>query len=190
MLTNMTRIEELLSDPNADITLDELKTELNELAKLRDKSRVFFCKRLAVAYLLIVERPLSKSEPNDGKSKKFYEWCWKNIRTANGNQYSTSTLRAYLKDGFSANPAASLRGRRDQSNHRSEKMRQLGSKLDAAVRTAAPPKVVPITRLKTEFKLATNVAQEVNALMRAWEQASSEARGQFIYMVTGKRIAA
>lgn len=37
-----------------------------------------------------------------------------------------------------------------------------------AVKTATPPKVVPITR----------------------EQASSEARAQFIYMVTGKRIAA
>ena len=31
--------------------------------------------------------------------------------------------------------------------------------------------------------------REVNALMTAWEHASTEARSQFIYMVTGKRVA-
>lgn len=187
MLTNMTRMEQLLSDPAADISLDELKVELNELAKLRDNSRAAFCKRLAVAYMLIVGRPFGKNEPRDNAAKKFYEWCWKHIRTANRKQYSTGTLKAYLAVGFSANPALSLKQKRDQANHRSERMRKLGIKLEAAV-TATPPKVVPITKLRSQFKLPTDVAQEVNQLMRAWEQASSSARAQFIYMVTGKRL--
>lgn len=189
MITNMTRMEQLLSDPAADISLDELKLELNELAKLRDNSRAAFCKRLAIAYMLLVGRPFGKSEPRDNAAKKFYEWCWKHIRTANRKQYSTGTLKSYLAVGFSSNPALSLKQKRDQSNSRSESMRKLGIRLEEAV-SAKPPKVVPITQLRSKYKLPTDVAHEVNQLMRAWEQSSSEARSQFIYMVTGKRIAA
>lgn len=189
MITNMTRIEQLLSDPAVDITLDELKAEINELAKLRDKSRVAFCQRLSVAYLMLVGRQFGKGEPQDGGSKKFFAWCAKHIRTANGKLYSTGTLRTYLGVGFSSNPAATLKAIRAQSNHRSEQMRQLGSRLDEAVKTAEPPKVVPITKLRSQFNLASDVAMEVNRLMTAWEAASSQARAQFIYMVTGKRIA-
>jgi hypothetical protein len=188
MLTNMSRMEQLLSDPAADISLDELKVEINELAKLRDNSRGAFCKRLALVYMILVGRPFGKSEPRDGASAKFFKWCAKNIRTANGKIYSSGTLSAYLRDGFSSNPMVSLKQRRDQSNHRSETMRKLGSKLDEAIKSATPPKVVPITQLRSKYKLPTDVAQEVNQLMRAWEQASSEARAQFIYMVTGKRV--
>jgi hypothetical protein len=184
----MTRMEQLLSDPAADISLDELKVEINELAKLRDNSRGAFCKRLAIAYMLLVGRPFGKSEPRDGASSKFFQWCAKNIRTANKKIYSSGTLRSYLQVGFSSNPAVSLKEKRDQSNHRSEMMRKLGSKLDQAVKTATPPKVVPITQLRSKYKLPTDVAREVNVLMSAWEQASSEARSQFIYMVTGKRV--
>lgn len=188
MITNMTRIEQLLSDPAADISLDELRVEINELAKLRDKSRVAFCKRLAVAYMLLVGRPMSRNEPSDGAQKKFYGWCARYIRTANNKIYSSGTLRTYVSVGFSANPAASLKAIRTQSNHRSELMRRLGSKLEDAVKTTTPPKVVPITQLRSKYKMPTDVAQEVNQLMRAWESASSEARSQFIYMVTGKRV--
>lgn len=190
MLTNMTRIEQLLSDPAADITLDELKLEINELAKLRDKSRVAFSKRLALAYMLLVGRSYGKREPLDGESKKFFLWCAHHIRTANGKVYSTGTLRAYLRVGFSGNPATTLKAIRAGANHRSELMRRLGSKIDAAVWSAAPPKPVSITKLRTQFKLPSNVAQEVNSLMTAWEQASPEARAQFIYSVTGRRLAA
>lgn len=188
-LTNMTRIEHLLDDPDADISLDELKAELNELAKLRDNSRAAFCKRLAVAYLILVGRPFGRNEPRDNAAKKFYEWCWKHIRSANGKQYSTGTLKSYLHAGFSANPAKSLKARREQANNRSEHMRKLGIRLEEAIKSA-PPKVVPITKLRSKFKMPTDVAREVNQLMSVWEQASSEARAQFIYMVTGKRIAA
>ena len=69
-------------------------------------------------------------------------------------------------------------------------MRRLGSKLDEAVKTATPPKVVPITKLRSQYSLGTDIATEVNRLMTAWEQASPQGRAQFIYMVTGKRIAA
>lgn len=189
MISNMTRIEQLLMDPSADASLDELKAEINELAKLRDKSRVAFCKRLAVVYLIIVGRPLSQKEPHDGKSKAFYEWCWKNIRTANNKQYSTGTLKTYLNVGFSANPAATLKAIRRQSSGRCENMRKLGIGLERAVQREEPPKVIPITKLKSKYRMQTDVAREVNALMTAWEQASTEARSQFIYMVTGKRVA-
>ena len=109
MFTNMTRIEQLLADPASDISLDELKAEINELAKLRDKSRVAFCKRLAIAYMLIVGRPFGKNQPRDGESGKFFLWCAKNIRTANSKIYSTGTLRTYLAVGFSSNPTSSLK---------------------------------------------------------------------------------
>jgi hypothetical protein len=190
MLTNMTRIEQLLADPTSDITLEELKVEINELAKLRDKSRVAFCKRLALVYMMIVGRPRSTEEPNDGKGKKFYEWCRRHLRSANGKEYSTSTLSKYVGVGFSADPAMKLRDLRHQANHRSERMRKLGISLEEAVGRATGPKVVPIGKLQEKYKLPTDVAAEVNTLMRAWEQASSHARAQFIYMVTGKRIAA
>jgi hypothetical protein len=189
MITNMTRMEQLLSDPAADISLDELKVELNELAKLRDNSRAAFCKRLAVAYMLLVGRPFGRNEPRDNAAKKFYEWCWKHIRSANSKQYSTGTLKSYLAVGFSANPAKSLKARREQANTRSERMRKLGIRLEEAVKSA-PPKVVPITQLRSKFKMPTDVAREVNQLMSMWEQASAEARAQFIYMVTGKRLSA
>jgi len=189
MITNMTRIEQLLSDPNPDISLDELKAELNELAKLRDNSRIAFCKRLSIVYLQIVGRPMSNKEPHDGKPKAFYEWCWKNIRTANSKQYSTGTLKRYLMVGFSARPAETLRAIRKQASDRCENMRKLGIGLEQAVRREEPPKVIPITKLKSKYRMPTDVAREVNALMTAWEQASTEARSQFIYMVTGKRVA-
>lgn len=188
MITNITRVEQLLTDPASDISLDELKTELNELAKLRSQSRVAFCKRLAIAYMLIVERPMSLDAPRDGKSKKFFDWCAKNLRTANGKNYSTGTLRTYVSVGFSSNPATTLKDIRQQSAHRSEIMRKLGSKLDQAVKSESPPKVVSITKLREKYKLPTNVASEVNSLMTAWEQASPQARSQFIYLVTGKKV--
>jgi hypothetical protein len=46
-----------------------------------------------------------------------------------------------------------------------------------------------MTKLKAQG-MPTDVAREVNVLMTAWEQASSQARSQFMYMITGKRIAA
>jgi hypothetical protein len=187
-ISNMTRIEQLLTDPAKDITLDELKDELNELALVRDKSRVQFCKRLAVAYMLLVGRALSKSEPKDGASGKFYAWCTKNIRSAGGKLYTTSTLRGYLQVGFSSNPEVALKQKRDQANHRSETMRKLGIQVDKAVKKEDAPKPIPITKLKEQYRLPTDVAREVNELMRAWENASSQARAQFIYVVTGKKI--
>lgn len=178
MLTNMTRIEQLLMAPDPEATLEDLKNELNELAKLRDTSRVAFCTRLAAAYMLFTGRPLSKEEPKDGSSKKFYEWCRTNIRSGNGKEYSTGTLRSYLGVGFSANPTVALRQKREMGNRRSELMRHLGMQVEKAIRAESKPKVVPITKLREKFKLPSNVAQEVNSLMRAWEEASSEARGQ------------
>lgn len=73
MISNMTRIEQLLDDPNPEISLDDLKSEINELAKLRDKSRVAFCKRLAVAYLMIVGRPMTREAPEAADSKRSHD---------------------------------------------------------------------------------------------------------------------
>jgi hypothetical protein len=184
-ITNITRVESLLADPAADISLDDLKTELNELAKLRDKSRLAFCKRLAVAYLLIVGRVPTMSSPRDDKPKKFFEWCWKNLRTANNKQYSTGTLKTYLSVGFSSNPEKLIKDRAASANDRGNRVRSLGASITHAARSETTPKVVPIMKLREKYKLPTNVAQEVNVLMRAWEQASSQARSQFIYMITG-----
>lgn len=187
MISNITRIEHILQDPDPGITLDQLKDELNELAKLRSDSRVAFCKRLAVAYMLLVGRPYSKREPNDGGSTKFFAWCHKNIRTANSKEYSSGTLGAYLRVGFSNDPAIALKTIRHNANRTSEVSRKLGVAVREAI-VARSKKVVPIPKLQERLKVTHDVAREVNNLMRAWEEASSEARSQFIYLVTGRKI--
>lgn len=188
-LTNMTRIEQILSNPDPEASLEALRDELNELAKLRETSRVAFCKRLALVYMLVVGRPLGKDEPKDGGSTKFYRWCSKNIWSASKKPYTTSTLRAYLRVGFSSDPAIALKTLRQGANRTSEISRKVGTALRHAL-SAEPKKVLPITKLRTKFSLPGNVAAEVNALMHAWESAGPEARSQFIYLVTGKRLEA
>ena len=148
MITNMTRIESLLADPAADISLADLKAELNELAKLRDKSRLAFCKRLAVAYLLLVGHKYGTGAPRSSEPKKFFEWAWKNLRSANDKQYSTGTLKSYLAVGFSANPEKLLAQRTALHAKRSEAVRVIGNEIMKAVREDIELKGVPITRLK------------------------------------------
>lgn len=128
------------------------------------------------------------SSPRDGKDKIFYEWCWKHLRSANNKQYSTGTLKTYLGVGFAANPEKYMTERRAQQSKRDDRVRVVGQSIVAAVKSGASPKVVPIAKLKERYSLPTNVAQEVNVLMRAWESASSPARSQFIHLVTGQRI--
>lgn len=188
--SNMSRVEDLLLDPAADISLDDLKIELNELARLRDRSRFAFCKRLAVAYMLIVGRIPTMGAPRDDKPKSFFEWCWKNLRSANGKQYSTGTLKTYLSVGFSSNPEKLMQARSAAASKRGNQVRVLGTAITLAVRAETPPKVVPIFRLREKYRLPTNVAQEVNVLMRAWEGASPDARAQFVYIVTGRKVRA
>jgi hypothetical protein len=179
-------LSKFLADPKPGITLDELAKELNELAKIRENSRLAFCKRLAVVYLMIVGHPPRQSS-KDGRG--FYEWCAAKIRSANGKQYTYSTLKTYIQLGFAKNPERFLRGM-DESSHKSrERTRQIVVAVRRAVTTDTPPKVIPITKLKAQG-MPTDVAREVNVLMTAWEQASSQARSQFMYIVTGKRIAA
>lgn len=187
-LTNMTRIEQILDEPDPNATLDDLKAELNELAKLRERSRVAFCRRLAIVYLTLVGRPMTREAPRDNGSEKFYLWCRKNLRSANGKEYSTTTLRKYVAVGFSGNPVTALKELRASANRISEVARKLGSALIKNVKEEQATKVVPIVKLRE--RLPNDVAREVNNLMRAWEQASSEARAQFLYHVTGRKISA
>ena len=182
-LTNMTRIEDLLTDPRSDISLPELRAELNELAKLRHNSRLSFCKRLAVAYLLIVGRRFSMNAPRDGGTKKFTLWCTENIRTANNKNYSTGTLLSYLNIGFSASPEKTLAKEAQRQANSSEKNRNLGAKIKLAIERPVAPKPIPIIQLRERFDLNRDVATEVNQLMRAWEQACPEARRIFIQQV-------
>lgn len=185
MLTNsMPHIEALLQDPSSDVSLDELRSDLNELAKLRQGARVAFCKRLALAYLLIVGHRPSQGviEP---KTKDFFKWC-ERLRTANNKPYSTGTLRTYLTVGFAINPEKLVKDQARTQKRRDEMMRKLGGGLVQAVESGT--KVVSITKLKRQHGLPSNVAAEVNALMDAWDNASIEARGQFIYHVTGARL--
>ena len=53
---------------------------------------------------------------------------------------------------------------------------------------AEGPKVIPIRTLRKKYEISGDVATEVNALMRAWEQASEQARKQFLYLVTNRRV--
>jgi hypothetical protein len=179
-------VTKLLGDPNPGITLDELAKELNELAKVRHSARAAFCKRIAVAYLIIVGHPPSR-QSSDGV--KFYKWCEAKIRSGNGKRYTRSTLKTYIYAGFAQNTEQLVRAADKEANKRVEFSRALGTAVKRAVADPDPPKVIPITKLKAQG-LPTDVAREVNALMTAWEQASSQARSQFIYIVTGKRIAA
>lgn len=182
----MTGLQDLLDKPRPGITLDELAKELNALAKIRDSARVAFCQRLAIAYLMIVGHRPKGGPGNDGAP--FYQWCADRIRAANGARYSPRTLKHYVGVGFSKNPALAVERQLKTGSRTSEDRRTLGSAIYRAVRSEYSPKPVSVTRLRTEHKMPSDVATEVNRLMTAWEQASPTARAQFIYMVTGKRL--
>jgi hypothetical protein len=179
----MTDISKLLADPNPEITLDQLAHELNELAKIRNSARFAFCKRLAMVYLLIVGHP-----PQTGVHVPFYKWCSVNIRSATGKPYTFNTLRGYLKIGFADDPQRIMRERQRLVVIADQKSRAIGSAIRRAVTANNPPAATSIPKLKAQG-MPTDVAREVNVLMTAWEQASSQARSQFMYMITGKRIA-
>jgi hypothetical protein len=183
----MTRIESLLLDPSSDASLDELKGELNELARLRQGSRVAFCKRLAVVYMIIVGQRPRQGRKANGDAAKFVKWCTTNIQSATGKRYTRGTLLSYISVGFSANPEKLIVDSARKAKRRDEKMRKLGSGLSKAIDNGT--KVVPITKLRDQSNLTGNIATQVNAMMRSWEQADPQARSQFIYMVTGIRIA-
>lgn len=185
MLTNMTEVSLILGDPNPNISLDQLAVELNKLAKIRNNARIAFCKRLAVAYLMIVGH-LPRNGSSDGK--KFYRWCGNKIRSGNGKAYTFSTLRTYLRVGLSKDPAKLLAQFTTTSNKREQQVRQLGANITRAALSNDPPKVISIRVLK-KTGYPSNVAQEINVLMTAWERASPQARSQFIYLVAGRKIA-
>lgn len=196
MIRTGAQIEKLLASPKIGITLNELAIELNELARLRDNARLAFCQRLAVVYLILVGHPPRAGNINGrrggpgGLGEPFYRWCATSIRSARGKAYSSGTLGGYLRVGFAKNPQKMLERHEQVSEAARAATQRLGYALKHAVKTVTPPKSIPITRLRTEHKLPTDVATEVNRLMTAWEQASPTARAQFIYMVTGKRLAA
>lgn len=179
-------VSKLLADPQPGMTLDQLASELNGLARIRDNARLAFCKRLAVVYMMIVgHRPVAASK--DGA--KFFEWCNLKLISATGKKYSPRTLGHYLKVGFAKNPQRALNQIVQTNNRAHRESWSIKSAVKHAVTTDNPPKVIPITKLKQQG-MPTDVAREVNVLMTAWEQASSQARSQFIYIVTGKRVAA
>lgn len=181
-------IETLLADPVSDITLAALRDELNALAKLRHNARVAFCARLAAAYALIAGTGYGNGKRNPVGTKKFCAWCDSNIKSATGKAYSHATLYQYLLVGEAGNPDKYLRSRHQQSHDSISANRRLGASLMAASKMP-PQKVVSITALKKAHSLPSNVATEVNQLMRAWEGASEEARRQFLHMVSGRRSA-
>jgi hypothetical protein len=183
-----TDLSKFLADPKPGITLDELAKELNELARIRESTRLAFCKRLAVVYLMIVGHAPTKGGTGNG-GKKFHEWCSAKIRSGNGKQYSAHYLNTSVRAGISKNPAGFLRRLNDSSNRVAVETRSFRDAVVRAVTAETPPKVIPMTKLKAQG-MPTDVAREVNVLMTAWEQASSQARSQFMYMITGKRIAA
>jgi hypothetical protein len=179
-------LSKFLADPRPGMTLDELAVELNHLAQIRDNARLAFCKRLAVAYLMLVGHV-----PQRGRrgSAKFYKWCSDKIRSANGKPYNINTLVGYVQVGFAKNPQKFLAQKMAYTTQRASAARDFAYAVRSAVSSDTPPKVIPITKLKQQG-MPTDVAREVNVLMTAWEQASSRARSQFMYMITGKRIAA
>ena len=180
----MVDISKYQDDPSPSITLPELARELNAIAKLRDNLRLAFCKRIAVAYLSIVgHTPLNGSA--DGR--KFYVWCEENLRSGTNKKYTHSALRTYLRIGLAKNPQKLLRGMTIISNRRGTQVRQIGAAVVRAIGDDTK-KVVSVRKLRE--RMPTNVAQEVNELLRAWEHASPEARSQFLYYVTGRKIAA
>jgi hypothetical protein len=69
------------------------------------------------------------------------------------------------------------------AKRRDERMRKLGNGLARAISNGT--KVVPIRRQRVDG----DIGQAVNKLMSAWESATPIARSQFIYMVTGAKIA-
>lgn len=183
-ITNMTRIEELLADPRSDAGLPELRAELNELAKLRQNSRLAFCKRLALAYMLVVGRRYGSDAPKDGGTNKFTRWCDQNIKSATGQRYRVGTIVGYLAVGFAASPEKALVKANRAVVRIDARKRKLGAAIIRAMDKPEPPKPVPIARLRERFDINRDVATEVNQLMRAWEQACPEARRIFIQQVT------
>lgn len=189
-MSNITRIESLLDDPSTDVSLDDLKIELNELAKLRNNSRLAFCKRLAIAYMLLIGHARGPNSPRDGSAAKFQKWCDANLRSANGKRYSSSTLSTYLTVGFAANPQKYLEDRvkvcRDYGyirRRKDERDRKIGLRLVAAATVVEPLRPISVVQLRKKYELTSDVATEVNWLMTAWEQASAPARKQFIALV-------
>lgn len=177
--------DSLLRDPSPTADLDQLARELNELANIRQSARLAFCKRLAAAYLLLIgHRPNRRS--TDGH--KFRDWCDRKIRSSTGKKYSHRTIELYLIVGFSKNPEAMIQARTDDTNRRAHEMRRFGAALTQAVEKEAP-KVLSVTQIKSKYRVSGDIAQEVNALMTAWEAASSQARSQFLYLVSGRKVA-
>jgi hypothetical protein len=179
-------VSRLLADPKPGMTLNEIAAELNAIAKIRNDARLSFCKRLAVAYLMIVGHAPKQGSKD---AANFYKWCSEKIRSANGKRYGVRTLGNYVQIGFDKNPEALMRRKAENIHKHKELSLQLGRAMKRAITTDTPPKVIPMTKLKAQG-MPTDVAREVNVLMTAWEQASSQARSQFMYIVTGKRIAA
>lgn len=175
----------LLADPAPTADLNQLARELNELAKVRQNARLAFCRRLAAAYLLIVgHRPSTRS--SDGR--KFRTWCDENIHAANGKRYSHRTLELYLIIGFARNPESIIAQRTNDTNKRAQKMRRFGAALAQAPNKDAP-KVWSIKEARAKLDVSTDVARELNILMKAWEDASPQARSQFLYIVAGRKVA-
>lgn len=183
-LIPVSRLETLMGKPRVGMSLDELREELNLIAQIRNGARLGFCQRLAIAYLTIVGRPYG-SKKRDGKAEDFFRWCYRNLHTANGKAYRTGTLHSYLAVGFSNDPAGLLEHQGKLRERRNKNDRQLVQGIKKAI--AEEKKIIPMKKLTQ--KLPEDIATEVNRLMTAWEQASPAARSQFMYMITGKRVA-
>ena len=189
---SLSQTDRLLLDPGSDTSLDDLKRELNALAHLRTDSRLAFCKRIAVAYMIIVgHAPNERTLTGRENARKFYLWCAENIRTANDKRYSKPTLRAYVDVGFSVNPANKLqeiRAHVEKARHKSHEDAKRGRLILAATISPKNTKAPVSISKKVQSSFGSDVSGEINALIFAWDSASAQARKAFLYMITGAKF--
>lgn len=184
---NIHSYDALLADAPSDVTLEQLRADLNALGRLRQDARIAFCKRLALAYVKLIGRRLGYDRKEDGGTTKFLQWCAENIKSSSNKQYARRTLVNYLQVGFAADPVKAFESRIHETTTTNESSRKLGVALKKAVAKEEAPRPISITVLRKKYSYTPDIASEVNALMRAWEDASPESRKQFLYLVTDRK---
>ncbi len=140
--------------------LREAARTINELVKKEDDTRLALCKAIAAAMDLV------RKESN----LPWREWADANLRKPDGSKWSSWTLYSYAS--FGRNPK--------KLEHVRKAIAQNGQNARKALRVAKQAMSIPQQRPPSGMILE----RQVESLMFAWRNASSEARKVFLEKIS------
>lgn len=164
----------LLSLHPDDMSLRALGNDIRLLLKLREDGKIALAVRLAIAHKII--------STGQTEERSFVAWCKRNV-VLNGKPIGPHSIWRLVRIGEKRNPAKAYEELKKEER---ELQRNKMARLMEEARLGRNIVAIESGRIYQSPKPAVNAsydANEINALVSAWEKASEYSRRQFLHMI-------